>query len=192
MALCSESTGRTLMPARRASPMKSSPAQTRHSLLASAMREPARMAASVGASPAAPTIPATTMSTGRAAASSIAAAPAAASMPVPASASLSAFIGRAVGDHRELAPWQSRATRARLLGIAEGGDRLDLEVLRPLGDHGERARPDRAGRAEDGDRAAGDRRAARRRSAVAGSSAATFTIGAVLRQCGRRRHASSR
>ena len=38
MALCSESTGRTLTPARRASPMKISPAQTRHSLLASAMR----------------------------------------------------------------------------------------------------------------------------------------------------------
>jgi hypothetical protein len=44
--------------------MNSSPAQTRHSLLAMAIRRPGLTAASVGSSPAAPTIPATTISAG--------------------------------------------------------------------------------------------------------------------------------
>ena len=147
------------MPARRASPMKRSPAQTRHSLLARATREPARIAASVGARPAAPTMPATTMSTGRAAASSMAAVPAAASIPEPASASRSALQAIPVGNHRDLR-LAVAGDAGKPLGIAESGHGLDLVVLRPLPDHGERARPDRAGCAENGHalRAIGKRR----------------------------------
>ncbi len=51
---------------------------------------PRRIAARVGASPAAPTIPAITHSAGRSAASIRASAPQAVSIPVPASASFSA------------------------------------------------------------------------------------------------------
>ena len=51
---------------------------------------PRRIAAKVGASPAAPTIPAITHSAGRSAASVSASAPQAASIPVPASASFKA------------------------------------------------------------------------------------------------------
>ena len=55
-ALCSESTGRTVAPAAAARRMKRPPAQTRHSLLASATIPPRSAAASVGRSPAAPVI----------------------------------------------------------------------------------------------------------------------------------------
>ena len=74
----------------RASAMKALPAQIRHSLLASAMSLPERIAAAVARSPAAPTIAESTMSTGSAAASSIAATPAAAAMPDPKRSSRSA------------------------------------------------------------------------------------------------------
>ena len=65
--------------------MNMRPASTRHSLLASATRRPCETAASVGRSPAAPMMPATTQSAECMAASASAAAPAPASMPVPAS-----------------------------------------------------------------------------------------------------------
>ena len=77
--------GRAWCAARR---MNSPPAQTRHSLLASATMAPRSAAASVGFNPAAPVIAPITQSAGRSAASTRASAPAAASMPVPASASL--------------------------------------------------------------------------------------------------------
>ncbi len=90
IALCSESTGSTVAPAAAARCIKMLPAQTRHSLLASATMAPRSAAASVGASPAAPVIAAITQSAGRCAASITAASPAPTSMPLPASASLSA------------------------------------------------------------------------------------------------------
>ena len=62
MAECSESTGTISAPQRRASAMTSSPAHTMVSLLARAMRLPARMAARVGRSPAMPTTAVTTVS----------------------------------------------------------------------------------------------------------------------------------
>ena len=85
-AECSESTGSSVVLARATSAMKMSPAETRHSLLASAVSVPCRTASSVGLSPAAPTIAAMTQSAGRLAASSSASSPAPTSMPVPASA----------------------------------------------------------------------------------------------------------
>ena len=63
---------------------------------------PGRTAASVGLSPAAPTIAAITQSAGRLAASISASAPAAASMPVPASRVAQLGIAGLVGDDREL------------------------------------------------------------------------------------------
>ena len=90
MALCSLSTGRKRAPCFLASAVASAPAQTSASLLASATSAPRRMAASVGASPAAPTIAAMTHSAGRIAASTTASGPAATSMPLPSSSALSA------------------------------------------------------------------------------------------------------
>jgi hypothetical protein len=90
IALCSESTGSSVAPLFSTSRSIRSPAQTRHSLLASATAAPRRTAASVGPSPAAPTIAAITQSAGRSAASISASSPAAASIPLPASASLRA------------------------------------------------------------------------------------------------------
>ena len=118
---------------RRASATKRSPAQTRHSLLASATREPARIAASVGDRPAAPTMPATTTSTGRAAASSTAAAPAAASMPLPGERVLEDVVAGPVGDHGDLRPDLPRDA-GEAFGVAERRHRLDLEVLGMFGD----------------------------------------------------------
>ena len=89
-ALCSESTGSNLAPLAPTSAIINPPAQTRHSLLASATTVPRRIAASVGASPAAPTIAAMTHSAGKLAASVSASAPAAAVTPVPERPSLSA------------------------------------------------------------------------------------------------------
>src|SRR5271163_1373267 len=64
--------------------MTATPAQTSVSLLASATTRPSRIAANVGARPTAPTIPETTRSAGRLAASSIASSPAAISICRPA------------------------------------------------------------------------------------------------------------
>ena len=65
------------------------PAQTRHSLLASASVAPRSIAASAGSSPAAPVIAPITHSAGRRAASATASEPAAASMPLPESSAFS-------------------------------------------------------------------------------------------------------
>ncbi len=86
MALCSESTGSRVAPAAATSRIISWPAETRHSLLASATTAPRRTAASVGRRPAAPTIAAITQSAGIKAASITASGPAAASTPLPESA----------------------------------------------------------------------------------------------------------
>ena len=61
-ALCSLSIGTICAPEARAAAITSSPASTSDSLLASSRRLPARAAARVEASPAAPTIAATTVS----------------------------------------------------------------------------------------------------------------------------------
>jgi len=84
IAECSLSTGNNSAPPRLAKAVTSSPAQTRTSLLAKAMRAPRSIAAHTGGNPAAPTMPATTMSVGRRAASATASAPAVTSIPVPA------------------------------------------------------------------------------------------------------------
>src|SRR6476661_1221599 len=68
-AECSESTGSSAVRYLATSRMKIGPAETRHSLLASAVQVPWRTAASVGLRPAAPTIAAITQSAGRLAAS---------------------------------------------------------------------------------------------------------------------------
>jgi len=68
MALCSLSMGSSVAPPARAAAITRPPAMTRASLLASRMRLPARAAASVEVSPAAPTMAAMTASTAAAAA----------------------------------------------------------------------------------------------------------------------------
>ena len=80
--------------------MKKSPAQTRHSLLASATVAPRSTAASAGFNPAAPLTAAITQSAGRAAASTIALSPAPHSVRVPASASFNSAsrLGSAIAD----------------------------------------------------------------------------------------------
>ena len=88
-ALCSESTGNTQAPFFSAVRMNTSPAQTRHSLLASATVTPRSAAAIAGFSPAAPLIAAITQFAGRCAASIMALSPAPIAMPVPASAAFS-------------------------------------------------------------------------------------------------------
>ena len=76
-ALCSLSMGTSSAPPSRIASMKRRPDMTSASLLASSTRFPARAAASVGSSPAAPTIPASTWRTcGRATTASRAAVPA--------------------------------------------------------------------------------------------------------------------
>ena len=141
IALCSESTGRIATPARLASAMKRSPALTRHSLFASATRAPDLTAASVGASPAAPTIAATTRSTGRAAASATASGPAAHAMPVPASAALSSEYPAVAATTASRAP-TLRAISARRAPFAlavtasttnaPGCSRMTASVLVPI------------------------------------------------------------
>ena len=69
IALCSELTGSTVAPAAAAVRMNIAPAQTRHSLLASATVAPRLAAASVGFNPTEPLIAAITQSAGRSAAS---------------------------------------------------------------------------------------------------------------------------
>ncbi len=91
IALCSESTGSKVAPARATSLSINSPAQTRHSLLARPTIAPRLTASMVGPSPAAPTIPAITKSAGPAAASSTALGPAAALTFDPESESLSSL-----------------------------------------------------------------------------------------------------
>src|SRR6185437_1008030 len=92
--------------------MKKSPAQTRHSLLASATVAPRSTAASAGFNPAAPLTAAMTQSAGRAAASMIALSPAPHSVPVPASASCRSpsRLGSAMAAKRA---WNSFASFAR-------------------------------------------------------------------------------
>src|SRR5262249_53244254 len=84
--------------------MKMSPADTRHSLLASAVAVPCRTASSVGLSPATPTIAAITQSAGRLAASS------SASSPLDASAGERSAKCRVAGwlrNHGELSAMQN-------------------------------------------------------------------------------------
>ena len=70
MALCSLSIGRSTEPPVRTASISSGPDMTRDSLLASSSRLPARAAASVEGSPAAPTIAAMTHSVSGSVASS--------------------------------------------------------------------------------------------------------------------------
>src|SRR5207342_1904958 len=102
-------------PAFAARCMKKSPAQTRHSLLASATVAPRSTAASAGFNPAAPLTAAITQSAGRAAASMMALSPAPHSILVPARAAFNApsFVG---------------SPRAEFLG--ELGKRLDIGIRR--------------------------------------------------------------
>ena len=117
MALCSESTGRSAVPEASTARIRRGPAQTRHSLLASATIRPFPMAAIVGARPAAPTMAAIVQSTGRAAASTSASAPPAASIPLPARRSLRS--GR-----RPDSPMTARRARRASAASASASTRL--------------------------------------------------------------------
>ena len=100
---------------RATSCMNSEPAHTSTSLLASATMTPRRIAASVGARPAAPTIPAMTHSAGRSAASTSAAGPLAASMPGPGERLLQRGVSAGSATAAKRAP-RRRACSARRAG----------------------------------------------------------------------------
>ena len=132
--------------------MNSAPAQTRHSLLASATVAPRSTAASVGFSPAAPVIAAITQSAGRCAASIKAPSPAAASMPLPDKRVLQ-FADRPPGRRPPQTGRRVRAQFVRARRIALRGHRLDAIAFGSRLMQIDRAGADRAGRAEDGDAA---------------------------------------
>ena len=105
-------------PAFAARCMKKSPAQTKHSLLASATVAPRSTAASAGFNPAAPLTAAITQSAGRAAASMMALSPAPHSMPGAGQGVLQFGKTRGVGDRSE--------SRAEFPG--EFGQRFDIGI----------------------------------------------------------------
>ena len=151
-ALCSESAGRMQAPALAARSMKKSPAQTRHSLLASATVAPRSTAASAGFKPAAPDTAAISQSAGRSAASTMALSPAPLAMPVPASAARSSSSLDCISDGHE--------ARVEFLGqldhafdVAVGGQRLHLVPLGRGSQQIHGAVADRTGRTKDGDAA---------------------------------------
>ena len=132
--------------------MKRLPAQTSTSLLAKATMRPRRIAARVGASPAAPTMPAITQSAGRSAASTSASRPARRLDPACRRAPPSA--PDSPPDRR---PRQSARRAPRLFGqerrVAVGGQRLDGERVAVAQQQIDGALPDRPGRAENRDAA---------------------------------------
>ena len=146
-ALCSESTGRMQAPAFAARCMKKSPAQTRHSLLASATVAPRSTAASAGFSPAAPLTAAITQSAGRAAASMTALSPAAAFDARAGQRVLELAEARGIGDRRKARAELAGELRQRL-DIAVRGQRLDAVALARAAQQIDRAVADRAGRAQ--------------------------------------------
>ena len=145
MAECSLSTGTSSPPPSRAAACASSPATTSVSLFASATRLPARSAARVASSPAAPTTALSTMSaSGRVAASTRQ------SVPVhqPSSAP-------AVAPPSPTRPDEARSVAGRLFSeqrdVAMRRERGDVEAVRLPFEHAQRGRPDGARRAEDRD-----------------------------------------
>ena len=127
--------------------MNSVPAQTRHSLLASATVAPRATAASVGRSPAAPVIAAITQSAGRC--SSLDDRIRARGRLDPGSGErvLEFGITFRVGDAATRAS-SSRASLASALAFFGSGDRLDPIAARLALEQIDRAGADRAGRTE--------------------------------------------
>ena len=124
IALCSESTGSTVAPVAAARRMNSAPAQTRHSLLASATVAPRSIAASVGRRPMAPAIAPITQSAGRSAASFSAVFAGGRFDAGARQRALEIVVGRRIGNDRK--------ARADLAGhlceqrrVAPRGERLD-------------------------------------------------------------------
>ncbi len=154
IALCSESTGSTVAPALAAARMNRPPAQTRHSLLASATVAPRSIAASVGfrsdraADRAHHPIgrPLRRFDQRLVAGGGFDAA--------AGERALELAIGRRIADHRD-----ARVQFARDLGergrVAARGDRFDAVARRVALDQVDRAGADRAGGAENGDAAQG-------------------------------------
>ena len=109
--------------------MNSEPADTRHSLVASATMAPRRTASKVAGRPAAPTIAAITQSLGDGGRADQSLGPAAASTLLPESARLSVAIGRGIGDHGELGPVRLREGR-QVLQLADSRSGLDPKAIR--------------------------------------------------------------
>ena len=143
-ALCSESAGRMQAPAFAARCMKKSPAQTRHSLLASATVAPRSTAASAGFSPAAPLTAAITQSAGRAAASMMALSPAPHSMRRAGQRILQFAEARGIGDRRKACA-EFLCELGQRLHIAVRRQRLDPIAIARAAQQVHRAVADRAG-----------------------------------------------
>ena len=149
-AECSESTGSSSVPASRTACMNMRPASTRHSLLASATRRPCETAASVGRSPAAPMMPATTQSAGRMAASASAAGTRSGLDAGAGETRLQRRVVPIVADHghRRAMPHGQLGQR---VDVAVAGQRYHLEHMGIAAHQVERAAPHRAGRAQHAD-----------------------------------------
>ena len=159
--------------------MSSGPAMTSDSLLASSRRLPARAAASVERSPAAPTMAAMTLSTsGSAAISSSASAPASTRVRAPRARSCSSSLRAAVasasaanGARRTALPAAASFSALRCAPSATTRNRSGMTR-----DHVERGFADRSGRTEDGDADHGMTCSAMSANTSAGAAAVTLSM----------------
>ena len=133
--------------------MKMRPAETRHSLLASAVQVPCRTAASVGLRPAAPTIAAITQSAGRLAASISASAPAADLDAGAGKSGAEVGVATLIGDDGKLGP-VLHGEFGETRGVAAAGQGHHRVGRWIAADEIEGVLADRAGGAEHRDAAA--------------------------------------
>ena len=152
MALCSLSTGRIGTPFLRAASMTIPPAMTSTSLLASAIVFPASMAHNTASSAAVPDEAHSTMSTSGCAA--ISQRP---SLPTPgylgrrSTQRGAQLVHRLAGGHRHGARPEFEDLLRHRRDVGRRRKRDDFDAVAMGARHVERARADRAGRAEDGD-----------------------------------------
>ena len=180
-------------PAFAARCMKKSPAQTRHSLFASATAAPRSTAASAGFNPAAPLTAAITQSAGRAAASMMALSPAPHSVPRAGKRVLQFAKPRRIGD-RGKPRVEFAGQLGQRLHIGVRGQRLDLITVARAAQQIHGAVADRTGGAQHRHGARIGRRAAlllRKGTALITSpnhKTAANAIGAAPQQPENRRH----
>ena len=150
IALCSESQGSSVAPASRTARSMTSPAQTSASLLARATHLPRRIAARVGARPAAPVIAAMVQSASSAAASTTASAPEATCTLRAGQGGAQRGMAGGIGDHRIFGV-QGDGLLRQHPDVAAADQRPDPEAVRGVGQQLHRLGPDTAGAAQNGD-----------------------------------------
>ena len=153
IALCSLSIGISTAPLRRAASTSNAPAMTSDSLFATRTCLPARAAASVDGSPAAPTMAAITTSTSGLAATALSASTPQATAVGHSAARRSSASNRAAAgilQDRDRRP-ESQALVEQRRPVRAGGQRRDHVAIGMTREHVERADTDAAGAAEDRD-----------------------------------------